>query len=174
MEIISFILYDKENINYYEGFLKLFSDYFDEICADNPKDNIPKHILLKIINIIGEEIQKHKEWLYLCYKGTDLIGFSIAQIDTPNNPMCKRNGWGFIREFYIIPSCRRNGFAEQMYNFIEKIIVKNGTTNIYLTANTDNGIPFWEAMGYSFTGKNDDKNGNRIYEKHVTINLASN
>ncbi|WP_185750680.1 hypothetical protein [Clostridium sp. KNHs214] len=55
-----------------------------------------------------------------------------------------------------------------MSNFIEKIIAINGTNNIYLTANADNGIPFWEAMGYSFTGKIHDKNGNRIYEKYIS------
>jgi GNAT superfamily N-acetyltransferase len=171
MKKISFISYDKENINHYEGFLRLFSDYLDEVCLGKPENNIPKHIMPKIIDIIGQEIEKYKEWLYLCYKDTDLIGFSLAQIDTPDNPMCKRTGWGFIREFYIIPSCRRNGFAKQMCNFIEKAIVINGTNNIYLTA-SDNGIPFWETMGYNFTGKIDDKNGNKIYEKQIVKGRA--
>lgn len=168
MKKITFISYDKENIKHYEGFLRLFTDYFDEICSDEPENKIPTHVMPKIINIIGEETQKYKEWLYLCYKDADLIGFSLAQIDTLDNPMCKRIGWGFIREFYIIPSCRRNGFAKQMCNFTENLIAKNGVNNIYLTADANIGIPFWEAMGYSFTGKIDDKNGNRIYEKYIS------
>jgi ribosomal protein S18 acetylase RimI-like enzyme len=168
MENTTFVSYDKGNINHYKGFSKLFSNYFDEICSDNPENTIPKHIMPKIINIIGEETQKYKEWLYLCYKEVNLIGFSIFQIDTPDNPMCKRTGWGFIREFYIIPSYRRNGYAKQMCNFVEKIILNNGANNIYLTANANNGIPFWEAMGYCFAKQIDEKNGNRIYEKLIS------
>jgi GNAT superfamily N-acetyltransferase len=169
VEKLDFVPYDKDNINHYESFLKLFSDYFDEICVDKPDENIPKHVMPRIINIIGEETSKYNEWLYLCRNCTEIIGFVLAQIDTPDNPMCKREGWGFIREFYINPSFRRKGYAKQMCEFIEKIIRKNGSSDIYLTSDAKTGVPFWEAMGYVFFGKVDDKNGNKIYEKHNAL-----
>lgn len=125
----------------------------------------PKHFIPKLLEIISEEITRYKEWLYFCQKNNDFIGFSIFQIDTPDNPLCKREGWGFIREFYIIPSHRRKGYAKQMCEFAERKLLEDGLRNIYLTADPNAGIPFWEAMGYVYSGKIDEKNGNKIFEK---------
>lgn len=167
MENLGFILYDKDQSGHYETFLPMFSDYFDEICSDKPDDNIPKEYLPKILGIIGDETKKYAIWLYLCVKGQEPVGFAMAQIDTTDNPLCKREGWGFIREFYIVPSYRRKGYAKQMCELIENVIYTNGARDIYLTANQKTGVPFWEAMGYTFSGVVDEKNGNKIYEKTI-------
>lgn len=169
MEQVDFIQYNKDNDNHYQIFIKLFSEYFDEICTDKPEKNIPKHVMPRIVKIIGEETAKYKEWLYLCSMGVDIIGFALAQIDTHDNPMCKREGWGFIREFYIIPSFRKRGYAREMCFLLEKIIFDNGANHIYLTADPNTGVPFWEKMGYVFSGNIDDKNGNKIYEKNLAV-----
>ncbi|MDR1704021.1 MAG: GNAT family N-acetyltransferase [Clostridiales bacterium] len=140
-------------------------DYFDEITWSNPQDKVPKRFIPKLLEIIAEETSKYKEWLYLCGKGSEFIGFCLFQIDTPDNPMCKREGWGFIREFYVIPSYRHKGYARQMCIFAENKILEYKPAGIYLTADPNNGIPFWRAMGYSYSNKVDEKNQNEIYEK---------
>ncbi len=162
-----FVIYSREQAEHREAFAQLFSDYFDELFADHPKDNIPKHILPRIVDIIGEETQKYKEWLYLCVQDNAFIGFALFQIDTPDNPMCKRPGWGFIREFCIVPAHRRKGYAKAMCRFAEEVLGQNGANKIYLTADATTGVPFWAAVGYSFTGEYDDKNGNGIYIKYL-------
>ena len=161
---ISCVQYNKEDPEHYAAFSQLFSDYLDEIFSDNPDDNLPKHVLPRIINTIVEETQKYKEWLYLCAEVSTYIGFAMFQIDTPDNPMCKRNGWGFIREFYIVPSQRKKGHAKSLCNFIEEIMAENNGSDIYLTADKTSES-FWEAVGYTFSGAYDDVNGNKIYEK---------
>ena len=65
MENISFLPYNKSDSEHRNVFTQLFSDYLDEVFVNKPDDNLPKHILPKIVNIIAEETEKHKEWLYL-------------------------------------------------------------------------------------------------------------
>lgn len=167
MEAVEFVLYTKDQLNHYNSFLTMLSDYFDETFSNNPEDKIPKKYLPKILDTIGDNTKKYTVWSYLCIKNNEPIGFVMAQIDEIENPLCKREGWGFIREFYIIPTCRRKGFAQQMCKFIENVIYRNGAKDIYLTADPNLGIPFWEAMGYVYSGKIEDANGNRIYEKNI-------
>ncbi len=164
----TFIPFDAGNIHHCSCLENMLTDYFDETFANNPQDKVPTRFIPKLLKIIGEETRKYKEWLYFCAIDGLFIGFSIFQVDTPDNPMCKREGWGFIREFYIIPSHRRNGFAKQMYQFVEKKLLEDRPRNIYLTSDPNNGIPFWEAMGYVYSGKTDNANENKIYEKYFS------
>lgn len=168
MEKLEFVLYSKDLLNHYDSFLQMLSDYFDEICADKPEDNIPKKYLPKILDTISNETKKYTIWLYLCIKNNEPIGFAMAQIDTKDNPLCKREGWGFIREFYIISGFRRKGYAKQMCEFIENVIYSHGAKDIYLDASANTGVSFWESMGYIYSGKINDKNGNKTYEKYHT------
>jgi len=165
MEIITFIPFDIKNSTQYDVLYKMFADYFEETFVNNPKDKVPIKFIPKVLQMIADGTEKYKVWFYLCKKNDDVIGFSLFQIDTPDNPMCKRNGWGFIREFYIISSQRRKGYASQMCKFVEEKLWETCTYNIYLTSDPNNGIPFWEAMGYTYTGETDISNGNKIYEK---------
>jgi GNAT superfamily N-acetyltransferase len=162
---LEFVLYNETVVNYYDEFLEMLSEYFDEIFSDKPEENIPKKYLPKIINIIIDESKKCPLWVYLCIHNNKVIGFVIAQIDTKENVLCKREGWGFIREFYITQHCRRKGYASQMCKFIENVVYANGAKDIYLTANRNTGEPFWESMEYIYSGITDEKNGNKIYEK---------
>lgn len=65
-----------------------------------------------------------------------------------------------------IPEQRRKGYAKRMCEFVEEKLLEHSPDNIYLTSDPINGIPFWEAMGYIYSGRIDDKNGNMIYVKH--------
>lgn len=165
MKELEFILYNKDTANHFDTFLGLLSGYFDEICFNKPENNIPKKYLPRILSTISDETKKYTIWAFLCVHKNNPIGFVIAQIDTKDNPLCKRVGWGFIREFYIIPEYRRRGYATEMSRFIEHVIYQNGAENIYLTADSNTGEPFWESMGYLFSGECDDTNGNKLYEK---------
>ncbi|MDR1688735.1 MAG: GNAT family N-acetyltransferase [Clostridiales bacterium] len=165
MDTLAFIAYNHAKKLHRSTLLNMLTVYFDEITWNNPKDKVPKHFLPKLIGVIAEEISKYKEWLYLCEKDSEFIGFCLFQIDTADNVMCKREGWGFIREFYVAVPYRRRGYARQMCIFAENKILQYKPTGIYLTADK-NGILFWEAMGYTKSGKADEKNGNEIYEKY--------
>lgn len=169
METLTFILFDFGNAIHCDILGSMLVDYFDETFVNNPQDKVPKHFIPKLLKIFADETTKYNEWLYLCKKDDTFIGFSVFQIDTPDNPLCKREGWGFIREFYIIPMQRRKGYAKRMCEYVEEKLFEYSPDNIYLTSDPNNGIYFWEAMGYIYSGKVDDKNGNKIYEKHRIV-----
>lgn len=163
---VEFAPLDPQNPAHCEAVIVLLSDYFDEIFAEKPAESIPKHVIPRLVHTIGEETAKYKQWMYLCRVGDEYIGFANFQIDTPESPLCKRRGWGFIREFYIAPGFRRMGYAGQLCAFAEGVLAKNAAGDIYLTARKP-ARPFWQAMGYICTGRTDPQNGNMIYEKHV-------
>ena len=93
---------------------------------------------------------------------TKPIGFSIYQIDTPESDWCKRPGWGFIREFYVAPACRLQGFGGALAAHSEKQLRNMGAEHLYLTA--DDGIPFWKHCGWQET-EEISSNDLRILEK---------
>lgn len=165
MEELEFVFYDENLPNQRAAFLEMFSDYFDELFQESPEDNIPKKYLPGILCTLYGETKKYSLWVCLCFTDNKPIGFMMAQIDTKQNPLCKREGWGFIREFYIVPDLRRRGYGSKLCSFTETLLYSNGAKDIYLTADSKFGEPFWESMGYSYSGKVDDKNGDKIYEK---------
>ena len=165
IEQLEFALYNKKAKKHYKAALRMLSDYFDEIFADQPEENIPKKYLPNILGIVGDETKAYTIWMYLCFCGKTPVGFVMAQIDTQENPLCKREGWGFIREFYVAPAYRRKDCGRQMCRFIENVIYTDGAQEIYLTASAETATHFWEVMEYVFSGEIDESNGNRVYEK---------
>lgn len=78
------------------------------------------------------------------------MGFAIYQIDTPESDWCKRPGWGFIREFYILPGHRRRGYGTQLAQWTAQRLREMGAARLYLTA--DSAIAFWQRCGYTPEG----------------------
>ena len=90
------------------------------------------------------------------------IGFSVYQIDTPESDWCKRPGWGFIREFYVVPECRKSGTGKALAAHTEQQLRSLGAKKMYLTS-TD-AVPFWEKCGWKLTEEL-CSNGQQILEK---------
>jgi len=167
METIQFAMYSGEDKSCSEAFLRLLSDYFDGIFANRPEDAIPKEYLPKILEHITNGTQHFVMWTYLCVVDGEVIGFAIGQVDTKENTQwCRREGWGFIREFYIDPAHRRKGYATLMYRVLEGKILSHGAKDLYLTTATATGVSFWESVGYADSGQIYEGNGGRIFEKH--------
>ena len=166
METIQLAMYSSEDTSRSDAFLRLLSDYFDELFAEKPEENIPKEHLPKILAQITNETKNYMLWAYLCLAGSEAIGFSIGQIDSKENPWCKREGWGFIREHYIASGHRRKGYATELYQALEEKLLSHGTKNLYLTTDTAAGASFWESVGYADSGQIYPGNGGRIFEKH--------
>ncbi len=79
------------------------------------------------------------------------IGFSIYQIDDPASDWCKRPGWGFIREFFITPGHRMQGYGKALAAYTETQLRSMGAAKIYLTS--EDAIGFWIACGYGNTNE---------------------
>ena len=94
--------------------------------------------------------------------GETAAGFSVYQIDKPESDWYKRPGWGFIREFYIVPAFRKAGFGRALATHTENALYQMGAERLYLTS--DGAIPFWRRCGWKLSDEV-CSNEQRILEK---------
>ncbi len=150
-----------------ELFLSLFFRYAREDLGDGHGEDILK-------NKIGDGVflqnwERGINCIALAFVDSEPAGFAIYQVDSEESDWCKRPGWGFIREFCVVPPCRRKGVGRALAAYAEKALAPE-TDRFYLTAHDRNAAGFWTACGYRETGEI-DKNGGSIMEKQNQTRL---
>ena len=140
----------------------LLVQHFAGLRWNDPKDAIPPSYVPKILVRIAEMLYQGDFWVYLAREKGTLCGFVIAQIDSEGKDWCKRPGWGFIRELYVLPGHRGKGIAGKLVRHAEASLLQSGASQVYLTTDLSG---FWETMGYLDTGEVYEGNGGKIYTK---------
>ena len=123
----------------------LMTDYMDELNCGIPEEIIRG----KLADLIDRQCREGTIHVDLFMNGTKASGFSVYQIDTPESDWCKRPGWGFIREFYIVPACRRQGIGRQLAQHTEQALRMLGAKGLYLTSTE--AAHFWQRCGWRLT-----------------------
>ncbi|MDE6586512.1 MAG: GNAT family N-acetyltransferase [Clostridia bacterium] len=121
-------------------FEKLFKAYYDELdCDDDVPHLLEEYVLpdLKAGLIRIEIMQDDSEY----------AGFVIFQCDRIENEWCPREGWGDIREIYVIPSKRKNGLGKFLLYTAEMKLREDGTEKCYALP-SENSEGFFTACGY--------------------------
>lgn len=111
-------------------FTDLLSAYFSELDSDIPEDILRG----KLTDLIEDQHSKGIIRISLAANNKTLTGFSIFQIDTPESDWCKRPGWGFIREFYVAPDSRHQGYGSRLAAHTEQCLREMGAEKLYLTS----------------------------------------
>lgn len=125
--------------------------------------DIPEHIIrTKLFDTIHSQLDTGVIRIDLAFDGSSLAGFSVYQLDTQESDWCKRPGWGFIREFYVIPEFRKHGTGRMLAQSTEQALREMGAGRLYLTTTT--AAPFWRRCGWMLTGTR-CSNGQLILEK---------
>ncbi|EQB86800.1 GNAT superfamily N-acetyltransferase [Clostridium punense] len=143
MKQIEFVLVNRNNPDSCMDFMRLGYEYMREVASDCSLQ-IHEKFLNSILNKQGE----NNRWLALLKVDNVSVGFIHAKIDKD-----ERVDWGYIMEFYIDPSYRRNGLGTHLYNFAKQKFIFCGVKNLWLTANKITGEPFWFSIGFKDTGK---------------------
>ena len=138
----------------------MMADYMAELDCDVP----PEIIRGKLSDFIDSQVEKGIIRVCMAYAGDEPIAFSIFQIDTAESDWCKRPGWGFIREYYVVPGHRKSGVGRELAAYTEQELKNMGATQLYLTS-TD-AVPFWRKCGWRLTDEL-SSNGLYILEKEV-------
>ncbi len=123
----------------------MMTAYMTELKCDIPEEIIRG----KLADIIDRQCESGIIRVDLAIEGAACIGFSVYQIDSPDSDWCKRPGWGFIREFYVLPACRKQGTGKKLSEHTEQELRSMGAGQLYLTA-TD-AAPFWQKCGWMLT-----------------------
>ena len=159
---MSILPYKPSNPMHKAALRHLLVQYFAGLDYADPRDAVPPAAVPKILILIAESLDQGGFWVYLAREKGALCGFVIAQIDSEGKDWCKRPGWGFTRELYVLPSHRGKGIAGKLVRRAEASMRQVGASQVYLTTDL---AGFWEAMGYANSGEVYEGNGGMIYTK---------
>ena len=93
------------NDKYEKAFGKMFSDYYEELGCDEDADHLVNEYILPDLLAGLLRVDLIEEDGALC-------GFCIYQTDEPGNDWDFKDGWGDIREIYIVVSRRHKGLGK--------------------------------------------------------------
>lgn len=135
-------------------FFTLGRDYIQNVTLEKREQ-----FLQSMIDRQGEP----DRWLLLLKVGGEYIGFVHMKIDRD-----ERTGWGFILEFYVLPSKRRLGWGRMMFNHCLEILKARGVRDIWLLTNPV-AEHFWQKLGFKTTDERDIETGQKIMTKSIRI-----
>lgn len=129
-------------------FEKLFSDYYAELGCD---DDVP-HLLSEyvICDLLAGLIK-----IELIKDGETFAGFVIYQIDDIDNEWNKKEGWGDIREIYVVPPLRCRGLGRFLLYTAEFKLRESGADKCYALP-SEGSEKFFEACGYAKSREYDE------------------
>ena len=111
---LTYIPFDKENTSHHTLLEELILPYAQELDAHANRQT-PTEVLKKwvqsIIRIHGDA-DRHLEF---CYDGDALVGFLYGKVDHADHRGFVKVGWGYVMEFYVLPTQRRKGYGKEMY-----------------------------------------------------------
>lgn len=144
---------------------QIFIDMFVKYFMDDLEMELTEEVIkTKICTFIIKAREKGLVSICMAYMDALPVGFGIYQIDSPEKDWCKREGWGFIREFCIAPAYRKLGCGRAMATYILERLRAMGAYHVYLTA--DDAVTFWKHCGFSDTGEV-CQNGTKILIKNL-------
>ena len=99
--------------------------------------------------------------LYIDEKPAGFINF---QDDNPSSDWTEKEGWGFIRELYIVDEFRGNDYGALLVDYAKNRFKLAGPKSMYLTSEKNN--KFWLDYGFEETDEI-AKNDLYVYKKDV-------
>lgn len=140
-----------------ESFALLFGKYYEELgCEENVPHLIDEYILPDLLSgLINIDILQD---------GETYAGFVIYQKDDIDNEWNFKEGWGDVREIYVLPSLRRQGLGKFLLYTAEMKLKESGAGKCYALP-VQGAEKFFECCGYSATDEYDDETDCRVYEK---------
>lgn len=97
---------------------------------------------------VADEAEKGERFFWLACVEENIVGFVSFELRT--NPFVQET-YGFIEDMYIVPSCRRRGYAEQLARAAFAELARLGATRFQLDvlANNLQALAFWQKLGFA-------------------------
>lgn len=169
LQSLSFEQLLKGNELQYQELIAMWIPYMREIFKDdmdtqNESDADLEKYAYQRVNIQGQRKDMHFELVYL---EKEVIGFALYAVDLGGIKGLIEPGYGYIMEYYIIPSKRRKGYGMELYQHLVEVFKSHKVKYLYLTPDNTLGIHFWSQMGFLDSGKIDPDNKMPIYIKAI-------
>lgn len=119
-------------------FRQAFQTYFDELGVQ----------VSDWAGLFQEMDRDRANQIFLLLKEEEAIGFLQFQITKFSNWFFEEP-FGFLREFWIAPACRGQGYGKMLLHLVEAHCAARGAHRILLTA--DDALTFYLGQGYRKT-----------------------
>lgn len=131
-----------DNQKHFNSFFALFLIYLKEEI-DTEFSYVQQLVLKKTI-------LSQKSFLKLIgfIDNQECVGFIMAQIDNQLSDWNEKEGWGFIREFYVSPPYRKCGLGTILLDTVLRLL---DVENVYLTSEKNHR--FWLNHGFIETNE---------------------
>ena len=138
-------------------FAKLFENYYSELdCGEDPLHLFDEYVIPDLkAGLLSADILE-ADGIF--------AGFCIYQRDDIDNEFCLREGWGDIREIYVIPSLRGQGLGRFMLYTAEMRLRERGAAKAYCLP-SEGTEKFFEACGYLKSNLYNEEFDCFVYEK---------
>ena len=140
-----------------QNFAKLFTDYYSELdCADDAAHLAEEYVIPDLLaGLISVD---------MLYDGWQTAGFIIYQTDDIDNDWNVKEGWGDVREIYVVPSLRRQGLGRFLLYTAEMKLKECGVQKAYcLPCAGSEG--FFRACGYVGSASFNEDTDCFVFEK---------
>lgn len=129
----------------FSEFEELFSLYYNELdCEDDPK-----HLF---IEYVAPDLKAGLFNAAAAICDGRAIGFVIYQIDDVLNDWNFKDGWGDVRELYVLPPYRKRGAGKALTEHALFSLKRQGAENIYLLP-TEESEKFFIDCGFADSGE---------------------
>lgn len=82
----------------------------------------------------------------LLLRDADIIGYCLYRNEDPE----RRGNRIYLRQYYILPSYRRQGLGKQVFMMLaEKVFTEAGEITLDVLENNTAGRAFWESVGFT-------------------------
>lgn len=144
---IEYVKISRGNPSSCTDFMNLGYEYMKEVAPDKSLETHDK-----FLNSVLNRQNEKERWLIGLKVNNNMIGFAHFKVDR-----IERVGWGYILEFYLTPDFRRKGLGRKLYSSIRKEFNTYNIKDIWLTADKENGEPFWFSLGFVDTGETENE-----------------
>ena len=138
-------------------FEKLFAEYYSELDCDEDVPHLLEEYILPdlLAGLIKIDILKD---------GDAYAGFVIYQKDDIDNEWNFKEGWGDIREIFVVPSHRRQGLGKFLLYTAEMKLKEAGIQKCYCLP-VEGTEGFFTACGYARGNEYSEDLDTYVYEK---------
>ncbi|MDE6667135.1 MAG: GNAT family N-acetyltransferase [Clostridia bacterium] len=138
-------------------FEMLFTSYYSELdCGEDVPHLLKEYIMPDLLaGLIKIDILQ---------EGKVYAGFVIYQTDDIDNEWNFKEGWGDIREIYVAPARRRQGYGKFLLYTAEMKLREAGTQKCYCLP-VEGTEEFFTACGYAKGNEYSEELDTFVYEK---------
>ena len=141
-----------------DEFIMLFSQYYEELgCGEDAEHLAEEYILPDLLSGLLSIDLINEDGVY--------AGFIIYQTDDAGADWCLKEGWGDVRELYILPALRRRGLGKFILYTAEMKLKESGVDKSYALP-AEGSEEFFVNCGYKKTEEYNEDLEAFVYEKH--------